>query len=73
ITGAALTKFNTCVDDRSYAKYVKATMTNAGKAGVTGTPTIFINGKEIKNTSTDYSTLLQTKNSWNTILAKYTK
>ncbi|RNI23298.1 DsbA family protein, partial [Flexivirga caeni] len=33
ITGAALTKFNTCVDDRSYAKYVKATMTNAGKAG----------------------------------------
>jgi len=73
ITGAALTKFNSCVDKRSYGKYVAATMTNASKAGVTGTPTMFINGKEISSSSADYSTLLQTKNSFNSILAKHTK
>ncbi|WP_158607543.1 DsbA family protein [Flexivirga caeni] len=73
ITGAALTKFNTCVDDRSYAKYVKATMTNAGKARVNTTPTVFINGKQVKPGSADYGTLLQTPNSFNSILAKYAK
>lgn len=73
ITGAALTKFDSCVDNGAYDKYVKLTDDNAGKAGVTGTPTIFINGKELKNSSTDYSTLLQTKDSWNTVLAKHSK
>lgn len=73
ITGAALTKFDSCVDKGTYDKYVKATMDNAGKAGVTGTPTIFINGKEIKNSTADYSTLLQVKDSWDKVLAKYTK
>lgn len=73
ITGAALTKFNSCVDKGTYDKYVKATMDNASKAGVTGTPTMFINGKEISNSSADYSSLLQTKNSFKSILAKHTK
>jgi protein-disulfide isomerase len=73
ITGAALTKFNSCVGDRSYGTYVKSTMDNAGKAGVNATPTIFMNGKEISNSSADYSTLLQTKNSFDSILAKHTK
>lgn len=73
ITGTALKKFNSCVDDGTYDKYVKATADNAGKAGVTGTPTIVINGKEIKSSSADYSTLLQSKDTWNTVLAKYAK
>ncbi|MBB2890891.1 DsbA family protein [Flexivirga oryzae] len=73
ITGAKLTKFNTCVDKRTYGKYVKATADNAGKDGVTSTPTVLINGKEVKAGSADYGNLLQTKNSWDKILAKYTK
>lgn len=73
ITGAALTKFNSCVDNGSYDKYVSATMDNAGKAGVNGTPTIFIDGKELNSSSADYATLLQTKNSFNSVLAKHTK
>lgn len=73
ITGSALTKFNSCVDKGTYKKYVKATATQAGKDGVTGTPTIKINGKEIKNSSADYTTLLQTKNTWDKVLAKMTK
>ncbi len=73
ITGAALTKFNSCVDNVTYKKYVKATMDNAGKNGVTGTPTLFFNGKELSNSSADYTSLLQTKNSFDGVLAKHTK
>lgn len=73
ITGSALTKFDSCVDKGTYNKYVKATADQAGKDGVTGTPTVKINGKEIKNSSADYSTLLQTKGSWDKVLAKMTK
>lgn len=73
IKGAALTKFDSCVDKGTYKKYVKATADQAGKDGVTGTPTVKINGKEIKNSSADYTSLLQTKDSWNKVLAKMTK
>lgn len=73
IKGSALTKFNSCVTGKKYNKYVAATMDNAGKDHVTGTPTIKINGKEIKNGSADYGALLQTKNSFDKILAKVTK
>lgn len=73
ITGAALAKFNSCVDKVTYQKYVKATADQAAKNGVTGTPTLFINGKKINNSSADYASLLQTKDSFNGVLAKYAK
>lgn len=75
ITGAALTKFNSCVDKGTYNKYVKATADNATKNGVTGTPTLFINGKELSSSknATEYSQLLSTKDTFDTVLAKLTK
>ncbi|WP_446665518.1 DsbA family protein [Flexivirga sp. B27] len=75
IKGAALTKFNSCVTKKTYNKYVAATMDNAGKNGVTGTPTMFINGDEYSQSkhSTEYGQLLGSKNSFKAILEKATK
>lgn len=75
ISGAALTKFNSCVDKVTYKKYVKATMDNAGKNGVTGTPTLFFNGAEVSLSKhkDEYTELLGTKNSFDKVLAKMTK
>ncbi|GGB40234.1 hypothetical protein GCM10011492_33790 [Flexivirga endophytica] len=75
IAGAKLTKFNSCVDKGSYNKYVKSTMDKAGKNGVTGTPTLFINGDEYSSSKhkAEYSQLLGTKDSFKKILEKATK
>lgn len=75
ITGAALTKFNSCVDKGTYKKYVKATATNAGKAGVNGTPTLFVNGKELSSSknASDYNKLLSTPNTFKDVVTKLSK
>jgi protein-disulfide isomerase len=40
-------KFNTCLDNGETAAVVKKDIDDATKAGVSGTPTLFINGKKI--------------------------
>ncbi len=45
ISGAALTTFDACVDKRTYAGWVRQVAAEMAKHGVTGTPTMFINGK----------------------------
>jgi protein-disulfide isomerase len=40
-------KFTTCLDNGETAEVIKKDIADAGKAGVTGTPTIFIDGKKI--------------------------
>lgn len=49
ITGDNLVKFQQCYDSRATADYVKGTDEAATKAGITGTPTITINGKTVDN------------------------
>lgn len=75
IKGSALTTFNSCVTKKKYNKYVSATMDNAGKNGVTGTPTIFINGKEYSSSknNADYGEMLGTKGSFKKIVEKAAK
>ena len=40
-------KFNECLDSRKYKDEVEKDYNDGIKAGVTGTPTIFINGKKV--------------------------
>jgi protein-disulfide isomerase len=40
-------KFNTCLDEAKYQPQIQQDMAEATKLGVTGTPTFFINGREI--------------------------
>lgn len=47
ITGAALTTWQTCVDERKYAKYVESTEDASNKAGITGTPTVVLGGTKV--------------------------
>ena len=47
ISGASLTTFDTCVQDRQHKALVAALTDAASKKGVTGTPTIIVNGKSI--------------------------
>ncbi|SDB88186.1 Protein-disulfide isomerase [Raineyella antarctica] len=46
-TGDKLTQFQTCYDQGKYKNFVDHTNTEAAKAGVTGTPTIRVNGKDM--------------------------
>lgn len=75
ITGSALTKFNSCVTDKKYNNYVKATMDKSGKNGVTGTPTLFINGQEVSGSKNkaDYSQLLGSKDTFKQVVEKIAK
>jgi protein-disulfide isomerase len=45
ITGSGLSAFKTCVAKKTHMAYVQAVETASGKAGVTGTPTVKLNGK----------------------------
>jgi len=45
--GLNTTTFNACVDSRKYKAKVQAQSDEGIKAGVTGTPTFFVNGKMI--------------------------
>lgn len=47
ITGDKLVQFQRCYDNQSMAGFVKGTNEKAGRAGVTGTPTYFVNGKDV--------------------------
>jgi protein-disulfide isomerase len=47
ITGPALDSWQTCVDDRKYAKYVESTEEASNKAGITGTPTVLLGGAKV--------------------------
>jgi protein-disulfide isomerase len=40
--------FATCVKDKRYVNWAKHVSTEAGKAGVTGTPTVMVNGKPVQ-------------------------
>lgn len=42
--GLNTAQFNSCMDNNTYAKDVQADMADGQKAGVNGTPTVFING-----------------------------
>lgn len=45
LSGDALTRFQSCFDDRSMAGFVQGVDDAAGKAGINSTPTLVINGK----------------------------
>ena len=52
ITGGALTTWQQCTTSGQHAQYVTDVADTSGKAGVTGTPTVKINGKDITKTLT---------------------
>jgi len=52
ITGPALTTWQKCTTSGQHNQYVADVETASGKAGVTGTPTVFLNGKDITKTLT---------------------
>jgi protein-disulfide isomerase len=50
ISGEALDTFNSCVADLEHADYVEAMQQRANEDGVTGTPTLVINGETVSST-----------------------
>jgi protein-disulfide isomerase len=52
ITGPALTTWQQCTSSGQHDSYVADVETNSGKAGVTGTPTVKLNGNDITKTLT---------------------
>jgi protein-disulfide isomerase len=46
-SGADEDGVRTCVEDRTYADWARATTQQAGDDGVNGTPTVFVNGEEL--------------------------
>lgn len=71
ITGSAFSTFVKCVDSNKYGDYVTQTETQSGKDGVSGTPTFFIDGKEIDNTGSEYKLLLTQPNSFESVLTSF--
>lgn len=61
ITGAALDEFNACYRDKRYSGFVSKVDDEAGRAGVTSTPTVRVNGKDF-----DRNKLTQDPNSLRT-------
>jgi protein-disulfide isomerase len=53
ITGPAFTKWQTCTSSGQHNSYVSDVATTSGKAGVNGTPTVKLNGKDFTNLSPD--------------------
>ena len=49
--GADEDAVRTCVDDGTYADWVASTTTQAGDDGVDGTPTVYVNGEELEDTT----------------------
>jgi protein-disulfide isomerase len=52
ITGPALTTWQKCTSSGQHTQYVNDVATASGKAGITGTPTVKLNGKDITKTLT---------------------
>lgn len=63
ITGSAYSTFVRCVGEQKYKDYAQATETRSGKDGITSTPTILIDGKEVDQNGSEYAALLQQPNS----------
>lgn len=51
IQGDALTTFEKCVKDETYVKWPTAITDKANEVGVTGTPRVYVNGKEVPDTA----------------------
>jgi len=60
ITGPALTTWQQCTTSGQHNQYVADVATTSGKAGVTGTPTVMLNGKDITKTLTAPDALVAT-------------
>jgi protein-disulfide isomerase len=58
ITGSALTTWQKCTSSGQHAQYVTDVQSGAEKAGVFGTPTVKLNGKDITKTLTTPDALL---------------
>lgn len=58
IAGPALDELNACYSERRYSGFVNSVDREAGRAGITGTPTLQVNGKTL-----DLGTLTQDPNS----------
>ena len=58
ITGPALTTWQKCTTDGQHTQYVTDVATTSGKAGVTGTPTVKLDGKDITRTLTTADALI---------------
>jgi protein-disulfide isomerase/predicted transcriptional regulator len=50
-------KFNTCLDTGKYTEQVQREMAEGSKAGVTGTPALFVNGIEVPGGAVPYPTV----------------
>lgn len=50
-------KFNTCMDTGKYTEQVQRDMAEGSKAGVTGTPAVFVNGIEVPGGAVPYPTV----------------
>lgn len=51
--GASEDAVRPCIEDQTYADWVDATTEQAGDDGVTGTPTVFVNGEKIEAVDPD--------------------
>jgi protein-disulfide isomerase len=60
ITGPALTTWQKCTTAGQHDQYVADVATTSGKAGITSTPTLKLNGKEITKTLTTADALVAT-------------
>lgn len=60
ISGTALTTWQKCTTSAQHAQYVTDVETASGKAGVTGTPTVKLNGTDITKTLTSPQALVAT-------------
>jgi len=58
ITGPALTTWQQCTSSGQHNQYVADVADTSGKAGVTGTPTVKLNGKDITKTLTTPESLI---------------
>ena len=56
ISGFNTSQFNTCVDNQKYVELVYRDMQEGSDAGVSGTPTVFVNGQKVAN-GQDYNQL----------------
>ena len=51
-------KFDECLDTGRYGQQVQRDMEEGRRAGVTGTPSLFINGNELRGGAVTYETLV---------------
>ena len=69
LSGDALSTFEQCVADQPHADYVTDMQTRANQDGVTGTPTMFVNGEKI--TDQEMNQLMQDPASLDGVLAAH--